>query len=461
MNEHTHLEDLTDRIKPRTASNVLLWVVVGFVVVFIIWAALTELDRTVRGQGRVIASSQLQVVSNLEGGIVEAILVRTGQQVKAGPGAGPARPDRRPAPSSAAARPRPTRSAWPRSRGSQAEVAGREPAYPAAGRPGGRRARSTIERSLHASRMAELGSLVNAGQAARRPGQPRRRTRPQAAYRRPGLGARRPRSQELEPDPAAGRARDRAAPVADPGRERHCGRGQRGRRRRGGHLARPLGGRRGAVRRSPSSARTGARSPPTSSPPPRPNIRPRRAAAAGARRARSSAPWSARRCRAGSTGCSSPPSAAPSARARRWSRSCRREETLLVEAMVRPQDIAWVRMGQKAKVNITAYDLVDLRLARRRWSPPSRPTRRSTSRPARASTRSRCGPTKNALDDRDGRPLPIGTGMVADVSLLGDKRTDPQLHPQPDHQAERDALSASNGRSFRPRTVVFHAIFSD
>ena len=29
----------------------------------------------------------------------------------------------------------------------------------------------------------------------------------------------------------------------------------------------------------------------------------------------------------------------------------------------------------------------------------------------------------NALKDRQGRPLPIGTGMVADVSLLGDKRS--------------------------------------
>ena len=44
----------------------------------------TELDRTVRGQGRVIPSSQLQVVSNLEGGIVQDILVRQGQLVRAG-----------------------------------------------------------------------------------------------------------------------------------------------------------------------------------------------------------------------------------------------------------------------------------------------------------------------------------------------------------------------------------------
>ena len=82
--DHGHLEDFADRIKPRTASNVLLWVVLGFVAVFLIWASLTELDRTVRGNGRVVASSQLQVISNLEGGLVEAILVRTGQEVEAG-----------------------------------------------------------------------------------------------------------------------------------------------------------------------------------------------------------------------------------------------------------------------------------------------------------------------------------------------------------------------------------------
>ena len=49
MNEMTHLEDLADRIEPRQASNVLLWVVLGFVAVFVLWASLTELDRTVAG----------------------------------------------------------------------------------------------------------------------------------------------------------------------------------------------------------------------------------------------------------------------------------------------------------------------------------------------------------------------------------------------------------------------------
>src|SRR6187402_3728476 len=82
--ESPHLEDLADRIRPRAASNLLLWAILGFVTIFLIWAAFTELDRTVRGHGRIISSSQLQVVSNLEGGIVEAILVRTGQQVREG-----------------------------------------------------------------------------------------------------------------------------------------------------------------------------------------------------------------------------------------------------------------------------------------------------------------------------------------------------------------------------------------
>src|SRR3546814_18782375 len=78
--------DLIEKVRPATASNILLWIIAAFVLIFIIWASVTELDRTVRGQGRVIPSSQLQVVSNLDGGIVEAILVRTGELVKRGAG---------------------------------------------------------------------------------------------------------------------------------------------------------------------------------------------------------------------------------------------------------------------------------------------------------------------------------------------------------------------------------------
>ena len=80
----THLEDTVTKIKPKAASSMLLWIIVAFVVAFFVWAAFTELDRTVRGQGRVVPSSQLQVVSNLEGGVVQDILVRAGQVVRQG-----------------------------------------------------------------------------------------------------------------------------------------------------------------------------------------------------------------------------------------------------------------------------------------------------------------------------------------------------------------------------------------
>ena len=90
----THLEDLTDRIKPRTASNLLLWFVVAFIVAFFLWAGFTKLDRTVRGQGRVIPSAHLQVISNLEGGVVQEILVHAGQEVQRRRRADPPRPDR-------------------------------------------------------------------------------------------------------------------------------------------------------------------------------------------------------------------------------------------------------------------------------------------------------------------------------------------------------------------------------
>lgn len=68
----------------RRSANIILWVVLGFVAVAVAWAALTKIDRSVRGVGRVVPSSKLQVVSNLEGGVIEEILIRAGQEVKKG-----------------------------------------------------------------------------------------------------------------------------------------------------------------------------------------------------------------------------------------------------------------------------------------------------------------------------------------------------------------------------------------
>lgn len=74
---------MTDEELPLR-SHLLLLLIVGFVFVFIIWANFASLDEVTKGSGKVIPSSEIQVVSSLEGGIVDALLVHEGQEVKAG-----------------------------------------------------------------------------------------------------------------------------------------------------------------------------------------------------------------------------------------------------------------------------------------------------------------------------------------------------------------------------------------
>ncbi len=65
-----------------TSARILLWVIVCFVIAAIGWASQAKIDKVTVGIGKVIPSSQLQVVQNLEGGLVKQILVREGEQVK-------------------------------------------------------------------------------------------------------------------------------------------------------------------------------------------------------------------------------------------------------------------------------------------------------------------------------------------------------------------------------------------
>ena len=55
-----------------------------FFVVFLIWAYFAQLDVVTRGQGQVVPSQRVQVVQNLEGGILQDIYVREGQVVEPG-----------------------------------------------------------------------------------------------------------------------------------------------------------------------------------------------------------------------------------------------------------------------------------------------------------------------------------------------------------------------------------------
>ncbi|MEJ2415091.1 MAG: HlyD family type I secretion periplasmic adaptor subunit, partial [Sulfurimonas sp.] len=51
---------------------------------FITWANFAYIDEIARGQGEIIPSGENQIVQNLEGGIVEQIMVKEGDTVKAG-----------------------------------------------------------------------------------------------------------------------------------------------------------------------------------------------------------------------------------------------------------------------------------------------------------------------------------------------------------------------------------------
>jgi len=69
---------------PSIRSRLLLWSVCLFIVSIIVWSAYAEVDELVRGDGKVIPSKRLQIVQNLEGGIVSELHVSEGSVVEKG-----------------------------------------------------------------------------------------------------------------------------------------------------------------------------------------------------------------------------------------------------------------------------------------------------------------------------------------------------------------------------------------
>ncbi|CAH0530390.1 HlyD family type I secretion periplasmic adaptor subunit [Vibrio hippocampi] len=67
-----------------TSARIMLWVMVLFFVCAGVWAYWAEIDKVTVGQGKVIPSSQVQVIQNLEGGLVKEILVKEGDAVTQG-----------------------------------------------------------------------------------------------------------------------------------------------------------------------------------------------------------------------------------------------------------------------------------------------------------------------------------------------------------------------------------------
>ena len=69
---------------PAKGKSRFINVCLALFVTLLLWAAFAQLDEVTRGDGRVIPSSKRQVIQNLEGGIVKAILVREGDKVTKG-----------------------------------------------------------------------------------------------------------------------------------------------------------------------------------------------------------------------------------------------------------------------------------------------------------------------------------------------------------------------------------------
>ncbi|SBS31573.1 Type I secretion system membrane fusion protein PrsE [Marinomonas spartinae] len=83
------LEFLSDRnsalmLKSPRGGRIILWVIFIFLVVAVIWADHTTLDERTVGVGTVIPSQQVQQIQNLEGGILKTIDTQVGATVKKG-----------------------------------------------------------------------------------------------------------------------------------------------------------------------------------------------------------------------------------------------------------------------------------------------------------------------------------------------------------------------------------------
>jgi adhesin transport system membrane fusion protein len=69
---------------PNRASSILLLSIFGSFLAFFVWAALWEIEEATLAEGRIVPSAKVQVVQSLEGGIVKTIHVRQGDTVREG-----------------------------------------------------------------------------------------------------------------------------------------------------------------------------------------------------------------------------------------------------------------------------------------------------------------------------------------------------------------------------------------
>ena len=79
-----YMRSLSAAVVQRSPRYLVVTVVIvsAFVLVAILWMSWAEIDVVVRGSGKVIPARQVQVIQSLEGGIVSEILVKEGDRVE-------------------------------------------------------------------------------------------------------------------------------------------------------------------------------------------------------------------------------------------------------------------------------------------------------------------------------------------------------------------------------------------
>lgn len=84
--DYDFMQSLSSAILVRSPSKISrvikIWIITIFL--FLLWASFAEIDEITRGDGDVIPYGQNQVIQNLEGGIIESILIKEGEIVKKG-----------------------------------------------------------------------------------------------------------------------------------------------------------------------------------------------------------------------------------------------------------------------------------------------------------------------------------------------------------------------------------------
>ncbi|MBF0255795.1 MAG: HlyD family type I secretion periplasmic adaptor subunit, partial [Gammaproteobacteria bacterium] len=83
---HEDLDYISDANAAILASTpkggrIMLLATAAFFTIILIWAGVAEIDEVTKGEGKVIPSSQVQIVQNLEGGILSEIMIKEGELV--------------------------------------------------------------------------------------------------------------------------------------------------------------------------------------------------------------------------------------------------------------------------------------------------------------------------------------------------------------------------------------------